>query len=111
MIAGTTEKLISYARGVGGRVENLRGFYLDAIAQAIVRAGPHDLPYEMQDLLASGRFRPSEHRLLRGLTVGELRARRAAEDARMWRRRKEIHGEQKFLAAERDRKRSRPDKV
>lgn len=75
-----SHKILWYAFGMGGRIFDLPPQYQDAVAASVAMAHPRSF-YRRALLycLASGRFRPSTHPRVVGLTVDELRERASAE--------------------------------
>lgn len=69
-----TDKILWYGLGVGGRIFDLPRHYQDAVARAVQTAHPRSFNRRaLLYCLVSGRFKPSTHRKLTGLTVDEVR--------------------------------------
>lgn len=69
--------MIDYVQGAGGRISNLPGYMLDAVARAITYVHPKQLTWRVTDQLVSGRFIRSSHPRLRDVRdAADLRRRR-----------------------------------
>lgn len=69
--------MIDYVQGAGGRISNLPGYMLDAVARAITYVHPKQLTWRVTDQLVSGRFIRSSHPRLRDIRdINDLRRRR-----------------------------------
>jgi hypothetical protein len=85
--------MIEYAQGAGGRICDMAPYHLDMLAEAVVDTHPERLPDMVCELLVSGRFRRSRHRLLAVLTLADLRRRNLERSNRLIRRQRELHPE------------------
>jgi hypothetical protein len=64
--------IVDHAHAMGGRICNLSPSYLDLIADNIRHAVPIHISRDVQQLLVSGRYLRSQHRLLRDVTPERL---------------------------------------
>lgn len=68
----TSGRVIDYAVGAGGRLDVLPERYLDAVASAVTRAHPSNVPREVLWQLKSGRFKLSVNPRVANATTLEL---------------------------------------
>lgn len=95
-IVSTT--VIEYAFGARGRVFDLPKQYQDAIIEANTYGHPRTLDRRITELMASGRFRPSSHPSIKGMTLADLRAYQRSADTAHMRTYRAKHGKRKRVA-------------
>jgi hypothetical protein len=68
-----TRLVAEHNQQMGGKVFDLSPIHQAMIAEAVIRAYPTHLCVKVQELLVSGKYRPSESPYFQGMTLEKLR--------------------------------------